>query len=232
MRAKTTRYISSHLRPALLITLMIGPWISLPAFADIEGSARAIDGDTLDFSGQRVRLHGIDAPERNQKCWLGGTEWLCGQASSRALKNLIKGAVIKCSKMDRDRYGRIVGKCRLKGIDIGRTMVADGMALAFRKYSSDYVAAENAAKAERIGIWKSDFMAPWHWRRGKRLTKTSSRDKENCKIKGNISRAGVRIYHTPGGTYYGRTKIAESKGERWFCSEREAREAGWRKSKR
>jgi endonuclease YncB( thermonuclease family) len=232
LKAKATRYISLHLRPILVIILIIGPWVSVPAFADIEGSARAIDGDTLDFSGQRVRLHGIDAPERNQKCWLGRSEWSCGQASTRALKNLIEGAIVRCSKIDRDRYGRIIGKCHLKSIDIGQTMVADGMALAYRKYSSDYVAVEIAAKAERIGIWKSNFTEPWHWRRGKRLTKTSSHDRENCKIKGNISRSGVRIYHMPGGTYYGRTRITESKGERWFCSEKEAREGGWRKSKR
>ena len=230
MRTRAILDISPHLRRILLIILIIGPWVSTPAFADVEGSARAIDGDTLDFSGQRVRLHGIDAPERNQICWVGGSEWLCGQASSRALKNLIESAVVRCSKIGRDRYGRIIGKCHSKGLDIGQTMVADGMALAYRKYSKDYVAAEIAAKAERIGIWKSKFTEPWHWRRGRRLTKTSS--KENCKIKGNISRSGVRIYHMPNGTYYGRTKISESKGERWFCSEREARKAGWRKSKR
>ena len=201
MRAKTTRDIYSHLRHILLIILIIGPWVSVPAIADIEGSARAIDGDTLDYLGQRVRLQKKDDPERNQNCWLGGAEWFCGQASSRALENLIKGAVIKCNKMERDLYGRSVGKCRLKDIDIGQTMVADGMAFAFRKYSSDYVAAKNAAKAERLGMWKSNFIAPWHWRRGKRIIRTSSRDKENCKIKGNISRAGVRNYHTPGGTY-------------------------------
>ena len=134
--------------------------------------------------------------------------------------------------MGRDRYGRIIAKCHLKGSDIGQTLVAKGLALAYRKYSKDYVAAEIVAKTERIGIWKSNFTEPWHWRRGRRLIKTSSLDKENCKIKGNIGRSGVRIYHMPNGTYYGRTKISESKGERWFCSEREAKEAGWRKSKR
>ena len=232
MRAQTTSYLSLYLRSILLIILIIGPWVNVPALADIEGPARVIDGDTLDFSGQRVRLHGIDAPESKQKCWLGGSEWLCGKASSRALKNLIEGTVVRCNKIDRDRYGRIVGKCHSKGLDIGKAMVANGMALAYRKYSSDYINAEIAAKAEQVGIWKSDFVEPWYWRRGKRLIVPSSHDRKNCKIKGNISRSGVRIYHMPGGTYYGRTRIAESKGERWFCSEKEAIEAGWRKSKR
>ena len=56
-------------------------------------------------------------------------------------------------------------------------------------------------------------------------------DSGDCRIKGNISRSGERIYHVPGGMYYGRTRISPSKGERWFCSEREARAAGWRKAR-
>jgi len=232
LRAKATRYLSLHLRATLLIMLIIGPWVSVAAYADIEGLARVIDGDTLDFSGQRVRLHGIDAPEQNQKCFIGASEWLCGQVSSRALKNLIEGAAVRCSKVGWDRYGRMIAKCYLKGSDIGQTLVAKGLALAYRKYSKEYVAAEIAAKAERIGIWKSNFTEPWHWRQGRRTIKTLSLDKEYCKIKGNISRSGVRIYHMPNGAYYGRTQISESKGERWFCSEREAKEAGWRKSKK
>ena len=52
-----------------------------------------------------------------------------------------------------------------------------------------------------------------------------------CDIKGNISMAGERIYHMPSQEYYDETRINFSKGERWFCSEGEARNAGWRKSK-
>ena len=53
-----------------------------------------------------------------------------------------------------------------------------------------------------------------------------------CMIKGNISKSGERIFHVPGGSYYDRTKITPTKGERWFCTEADARAAGWRKSKR
>lgn len=53
-----------------------------------------------------------------------------------------------------------------------------------------------------------------------------------CRIKGNISQNGERIYHVPGGRWYARTRIDRFKGERWFCSEEEARAAGWRKSYR
>lgn len=54
---------------------------------------------------------------------------------------------------------------------------------------------------------------------------------EDCLIKGNISSSGEKIYHMPGQRYYDRTKINEGAGERWFCTEQEAVDAGWRKSK-
>jgi hypothetical protein len=53
----------------------------------------------------------------------------------------------------------------------------------------------------------------------------------DCNIKGNISvNTGERIYHVPGQEHYLETVISPGKGERWFCSEEEARAAGWRKS--
>lgn len=55
---------------------------------------------------------------------------------------------------------------------------------------------------------------------------------QNCKIKGNISSSGEKIYHVPGGAYYDKTVINTEAGERWFCSENEAQAAGWRESKR
>ena len=54
---------------------------------------------------------------------------------------------------------------------------------------------------------------------------------QDCSIKGNVSRSGERIYHVPGGRFYDRTKINESAGERWFCSEEDALAAGWRRAK-
>jgi hypothetical protein len=60
----------------------------------------------------------------------------------------------------------------------------------------------------------------------------SSASSQTCDVKGNVSSSGERIYHVPGGKYYDRTGIASSRGERWFCSEAEARAAGWRRSRR
>ena len=71
---------------------------------------------------------------------------------------------------------------------------------------------------------------PWDWRRGHRLETTNAPDDGDCTIKGNISRSGARIYHVPGGRWYDRTKIDPTKGERMFCSDAEAVDAGWRRS--
>ena len=54
----------------------------------------------------------------------------------------------------------------------------------------------------------------------------------DCRIKGNVSFSGERIYHVPGGEFYSQTRIDFFKGERFFCTEEEARAAGWRRSRR
>ena len=83
-------------------------------------------------------------------------------------------------------------------------------------------------------MWRGDVVPPWDWRRGERLAgtrATTQPDSERCSIKGNIGKNGTRIYHVPGGRYYEQTRINTSKGERWFCTESDARAAGWRRSR-
>ncbi len=136
-----------------------------------------------------------------------------------------------CEALGLGRYERIIGRCTVAGEDIGAWMVSEGLALAYRRYSLEYVDDEAEAQAPRRGIWATEFVKPWEWRRGKRIAANDNAP-DQCRIKGNISRSGERIYHVPGGQYYDRTKIDPSKGERWFCSEAEATVAGWRRSQR
>ena len=105
-------------------------------------------------------------------------------------------------------------------------MVGLGYAWAFRKFSMDYVPEEDKARSKRVGIWQAqtqtaeEFRAE-KWAVAKQISPTG------CPIKGNISKNG-RIYHPPWSPWYNRTKINLNKGERWFCSEAEALQAGWR----
>ena len=211
---------------------MVAMMIVAPATALSEptGPARVVDGDTMEISGQRIRLYGIDTPEAKQTCQREGVTWLCGAEATKTLKELIGSSDVSCTKRDQDRYGRIVAVCHTKGRDLNAAMVLSGMAVAYRKYSTDYVVQEARAKAARRGLWAGQFVPPWNWRRGKRLASeanTANDDNPNgCRIKGNIGSKGDRIYHMPGGRWYDRTVITASKGEQWFCSEDEAKAAG------
>ncbi len=211
--------------------------VNSQAIADVSGQVRVVDGDTLEIGSAKIRLHGIDAPESSQECSAEGKTWPCGRMATAALRERIGGRVVTCSENDQDRYGRIIGVCSVNNADLNAWMVSEGWAVAYRQYSHDYVEEEAFAKGTKSGIWQGEFDYPWDWRAGNRRHSTGSQGKEvskessgNCRIKGNISSSGNRIFHVPGGRFYGRTKINTSKGERWFCSEMEARDAGWRKS--
>ena len=219
----------------------VADWQLAQSQTEITGRASVIDGDTLEIHGQRIRLHGIDAPESAQLCRRGdGAQWRCGQQAALVLQDHVGAHPVTCVRRDTDRYGRIVARCSVGGTDINAWLVAEGWAVAYRRFSMDYVGQENAARAARKGIWSGEFVPPWDWRRGERLvrtkpqaqTDTKPKASAGCRIKGNISSRGERIYHLPGGQYYDRTRVDPGKGERWFCSEAEARAAGWRRSRR
>ena len=222
----------------ICVAALLGAIFTGPVHAQLSGRAAVIDGDTLRLGGERIRLHGIDAAESRQTCLAPrtGKRWRCGAASTRALRRHIGRRQVACEERDRDRYGRIVAVCRVGRKDLNRWMVSQGWALAYRQYSRDYVDAERAAKAAKRGLWRGTFVPPWEWRRGKRLQGSPGSAGEpargRCRIKGNISRNGTRIYHVPGGQFYDRTRINTARGERWFCSEAGARAAGWRRSRR
>ena len=130
------------------------------------GTASVIDGDTIDIHGQRYRLSGIDAPETRQICRdMSGKPYRCGQIAANALAALIGRQTVSCVKVDVDRYQRIVAECSVAGTDIGAFMVSQGLAVAYRKYSTAYVPDEDKAHSNRTGIWAGTFDMPWDWRR-------------------------------------------------------------------
>ncbi|KKN06452.1 hypothetical protein LCGC14_1077080 [marine sediment metagenome] len=135
----------------------------------ITGVASVIDGDTIDIHGQRIRLHGIDAPESSQMCRdQGGKDYRCGQRASFILADRIGRRPITCDPKDKDRYGRIVAVCHDAGEDLNAWLVAAGWAMAYQQYSKDYVPQENEARLDHRGIWQGEFIPPWEWRAAKR----------------------------------------------------------------
>jgi endonuclease YncB( thermonuclease family) len=228
-----------HIPTALAATILAIPsaFTGLAA-AQVSGWAVPIDGDTIEIAGERVRLHGIDAPESDQECTdAAGFVYRCGEQATGALRALIDGQTVSCQQIDTDKYGRIVAVCRRGDVDLNAAMVREGWAVAYVEYATDYVAEEAQAKRDRRGIWGGKFIVPAAYRRGgqaqaqQHSPAPAVAQAQECSIKGNISKSGERIYHVPGGTFYNRTKIDEGASERWFCTEQEAQAAGWRRSK-
>lgn len=128
------------------------------------------DGDTIYF-GERehhrtpIRLWGIDAPEWDQMCG----QIRCGQIAARTLMRMLEqDRKVTCTIKAEDRYKRIVAVCRNSGGDLGARMVALGWAIDYTKYSKGaYRDQQEAARAEKLGLWNLDFIEPAAWRRQK-----------------------------------------------------------------
>ena len=194
---------------------------------DFTGTAKIVDGDTLDIGRLRIRLHGIDAPEAGQKCKKpNGGNWPCGKESIKAIAKLANGKRVHCVGDTWDDFGRFIGTCSVGSLEINREMVRLGLAWNFDKYSMIYKPLEKRVRKARTGVFRAPTMTPWEYR-AQRWKVAEQVAPKGCPIKGNISRKG-RIYHAPWSRWYKRTKISTNKGERWFCSEAEAIKAGWR----
>lgn len=218
------------------------------------------DGDTIavsiDGTRERVRIIGIDAPELARN---GQPMGCFAQESTSEMQSLVQSQRVHLiadpTQADRDRYDRLLRHVvRDDGGHVALTMVQGGYAeeeqfAAPYQYQSDLVAAEQDARADGLGLWSACLadaapvapaqapvapapvapapppVAPAP------VTPAPAPAPTECVIKGNIASDGEKIYHVPGQQYYDVTKISEHKGERWFCTEQQARDAGWRKAK-
>ncbi|MBU1213191.1 MAG: thermonuclease family protein [Alphaproteobacteria bacterium] len=213
--------------PAIVIIAVALVWVFWPSKAGAGSQVRVVDGDTIELDGVTYRLHGIDAPEAGQKCRkASGGCWPCGKDAIAVMESLVIGEAVTCDNRGIDDYSRVIGVCSVNGQDINARMVSKGYAWVFRKYSLDYAALEDTARAARLGIWQADTQTAWDYR-AERWDVGVQESPEGCPIKGNISKNG-RIYHAPWSPWYSRTKVSVDKGERWFCDEAEALQAGWR----
>jgi endonuclease YncB( thermonuclease family) len=218
-----------------MLTTLLALTALAAAAQPIYGLAVAGDGDSLTIGETRVRLFGIDAPELDQVCKRATGQWACGKEAADQLATLVTGREVRCFQIGTDQYDRVLARCSVRGVDVNRTMVARGYAVAFRRYSMDYVTTEESAKTAKLGLWSGTFEMPSEVRAKAAMTNTpapargAARSKASsqggCMIKGNRSRRGDWIYHLPGMPFYQQTRP-----EALFCSEAEARAAGYRRA--
>ena len=129
----------------------------------IVGPAVAIDGDTLQVDGQKIRLYGVDAPEVAQTC-VARREWRCGIEAMHALAQKIASGTVDCAERGRAGDDTLLATCRLGAEDLAAWLVEKGWALAWRAQSSDYLVEEQNARVARRGIWRGTILPPWDWR--------------------------------------------------------------------
>ena len=133
---------------------------------DLRGKPRIVDGDTIWIGNTKIRLHGIDAPEMKQTCKkVDSSEYRCGEMATFALSEIIGNHWVTCKGGTLDRYKRRIAVCYAGPHDINAEMVRRGWALAYRRYSMDYVDEEGDASNRNGGMWQGEFMKPWEWRR-------------------------------------------------------------------
>lgn len=219
-----------------------------------------VDGDTIkvDYHGKTtsVRLIGVNTPEtvdprKDVECF--------GEEASQFLRSLLEGKAVRLepdiSQSDRDKYDRLLRYIYLDGEDVSLTIIQNGYGYEYTynvpyQKQARYRAAQTEAENGKRGLWadgvctKSEPVATKPQTPENKPANTSkpqntapvvtapATSTQHCKIKGNISSSGEKIYHMPGQQFYDKTVVDTSKGERWFCTEQEAVNAGWRKSKR
>ena len=134
--------------------------------SEISGVSIITDGDTIKIFNKRIRLHGIDSPEKNQLCTKDYKQYNCGKEATASLINKISGKKIVCKVQDSlDKYKRYIGVCFVGEVNLNKWMVRNGHAVAFRRYSKNYVEDENYAKENNLGLWSGSFIHPEKWRK-------------------------------------------------------------------
>jgi endonuclease YncB( thermonuclease family) len=143
-----------------------------PAYADIlSGHPTVTDGDTYRFeSGIRIRLFGVDAPEKNQKCETNGAWYPCGQEAQKFVQGFIGKNELVCELTGDKTYDRFVAICSVGGKDLGEAIIAAGYGFPYREFlkkhrlEAPYIAAEKVAQSKKLGLNRGRFILPADWR--------------------------------------------------------------------
>ena len=145
--------------------------VIFPAFAQTDDDTvrstskprfQVIDGDTVKFGSQTVRLFGIDAPDRGQTCDDG--HWQPAPLAKKALQDFIAGRPVNCRQVDHDRTGPPVAQCYAGEDDLQALMVSAGWAWSYGRYGDRYAPEEREASARKLGVHGHRCVPPWEWR--------------------------------------------------------------------
>ena len=173
-------------------------WASLACAETITGKVIGVmDGDTIEVldanrTPRRIRLGGIDAPEKAQPF---------GARSKQHLSDRVFGKQVEVQSNKTDKYGRTVGKVMVGGKDANLEQVRSGFAWHYKKYQKEqsandrvaYANAEISAHDMKSGLWNDPKpMPPWEWRHGGKIETTAQSLASGCPCGGAIFCTGSR----------------------------------------
>ncbi len=126
---------------------------------------KIIDGDTIHLNGEKIRFSGIDSPEIKQTCTKNSEIIKCGILAKELLIKIIDNKKINCIREGKDRYKRTLAECFVNDLSLSSYLVRNGYAFAYKKYSKKFIADEDFARLNKLGIWSMKFEYPWDWRK-------------------------------------------------------------------
>jgi endonuclease YncB( thermonuclease family) len=246
------KHMLRRLFPIVLILAAV-----LLAAPSLAANAVVHDGDTIQLGDITYHLDGIDAPELDQVCIDDHADpWSCGVDARDELAKLINARAVHCDDLGPDKTfrKRHTGVCTAEGdaTSLNLEMIQQGFAISvepsLKIHDKDDAAT---ARTDKRGLWKGCFVAPAEFRAGKKDgtllggSCRADRDKEirgvlfpaalsmppSCPIKGKFAvrarmTGNVGIYYLQGCLSYAGT----TRPDRWFCSEDDARAAGFRRA--
>ena len=191
-----------YLHPSVLFSLIILLFIS-PAYAWTGKVVGVSDGDTVkvlkDGKQVKIRLYGIDTPEKGQPF---------GNKAKKFTTNFAANKMADVKPVDTDRDGRIVGLVTVYGKSLNKALIRSGYAWVYRDYCKEsfcyeWTKLEYIAKKAKAGLWiQPNPIPPWKWRRAKKDKSTSTPAFKGGSVftyHGNINN---HVFHRPSCKYY------------------------------
>lgn len=194
------------------------------ASGEIEGRVVVLGPDLMRIGSELVALSGVEAPVPGQPCAAARS---CVTASKAAFQKLAGGKRVTCAVSARRVDQAAIATCKLKDTDIAAELVRTGYLFAEAGYFAAYTGEEREARSSKAGLWKAGETVRPEDYRAQAWSQAKDAAPGGCPIKGIVSGSG-KTYVLPGAPTYAKAKVREDRGERWFCTEAEARAAGWK----
>ena len=148
------------------LVISISLLISLITYSNTNAqNVQITDGDTIKINGEKIRFSGIDTPEMKQTCIENGIINPCGVTAKKILMDKISNNEVICISEGKDQYKRTLAECFVNDESLSSYLVRSGYAFAYRRYSKKFIADEEYAKFNKIGMWSMKFDYPWDWRK-------------------------------------------------------------------